>query len=191
MGSGTALHRQRRSSTADKERVARRLRDACVEERISQDTFMRRLDLAFSARTHDELDWLVADLPEPTWITRALIASVERASRWSCQIAAAWREPRTLRLTLPTSAAPLTLGRSRVCDCVIADPTVSARHATLRWVEERWSLQDVGSTNGTFLNGSRITDLVEVRPGDEIALGHSRFILAPPSRPNFVISRIA
>jgi len=165
----------------DKERVVRRLRDACVDERISQDTFSRRLDLVFSARTQDELEWLVSDLSEPTWVTRALVLSVEAASRLTGQIAAAWRDPRTLRLTLPVSAVQLTLGRSRCCDCVISDLTVSRMHATLRRLDGSWWLLDVGSSNGTSVNGCRVTDAVEVRPGDEIALGRSRFILARSS----------
>jgi hypothetical protein len=172
---------RRRSSLTDKERVVRRLRDARVEERISQDTFSRRLDLAFSARTRRELDWLVSDLADPTWVTRALVVGVEAASRLTGQIAAAWRDPRILRLTLPARASHLTLGRSRRCDCVISDLTVSRMHATLRRVDGSWWLADVGSSNGTSVNGSRITDAVEVRPGDEIALGRSRFILARPA----------
>jgi hypothetical protein len=183
VSAGTAAVRRRRSSSTDKERVARRLRSACVDERISPDTFSRRLDLVFSARTQDELDWLVADLAEPTWATRALVAGVEAASRWAGQLAAAWREPRTPRLTLPASAVQLTLGRSRRCDCVIGDLTVSRLHATLRRVEGRWWLRDAGSANGTTVNGCRVTDAVEVRSGDELVLGNSRFILAGSSSP--------
>jgi hypothetical protein len=180
MGTGAALSRQRRSSSTDRERAARRLREACVDERISQDTFTRRLDLVYAARTQDELDWIVADIPQPTWATRAVVAGIEAVSRWTLQFAAAWREPRALRLTLPSSAAQLTLGRSRRCNCVVSDLTVSRLHATIERTEGGWWLRDAGSSNGTWVNGCRVTDPVEVHPGDQVALGRCRFVLVRP-----------
>jgi pSer/pThr/pTyr-binding forkhead associated (FHA) protein len=42
-------------------------------------------------------------------------------------------------------------------------------------------LEDAGSTNGTFLNGWRITDSILVRPGDELTIGETTFVLALPS----------
>jgi predicted component of type VI protein secretion system len=116
----------------------------------------------------------VSDLAEPTWTMRV----VNAASRWTCQVAAAWREPRTQRLLLPSHPRQLTLGRSRRCDLPIADRTVSRRHAVLQPVDGGWWLRDVGSQNGTWVNGWRLIDQVEVRPGDEVRLGRARFILA-------------
>jgi len=168
----------RRSSLGDRERVVRRLRSARVEDRISQDTFARRLELAFAARTQNELDWLLSDLPEPTWVTRALVATVGTVSRWTSQVAAAWRDPRTPRLLLPTHGDQLTMGRSRRCNCVISDPSVSRKHAVLRKLDGTWWLKDAGSSNGTWVNGWRVTDAVEVRAGDEVMLGRTRFVLA-------------
>jgi hypothetical protein len=172
-----------RSSSDDKERVARRLRDACVAERISQETFARRLDLVYGARTQAELDWLLADLPQPTWPTRAVASAVTAVSRWTGQIAAAWRVPRTARLMLPMRETQLVIGRSRRCDCVIGERSVSRRHAYLQRIDGRWWLRDAGSFNGTWVNGWRVTDQVEVRPGDEVALGRARFILVQPVSP--------
>jgi hypothetical protein len=163
-----------RSSLGERERVVRRLQAARVDDRISHDTFVRRLDLAFTARTQDELDWLLADLSQPTWATRAVGA----VSRWTAQLGAAWRDPRTPRLLLPLRGEHMTLGRSRRCDCMLRDATVSRLHATLRNVDGAWWLRDEGSTNGTWINGRRVAGTVEVQPGDELLLGHARLVLA-------------
>ncbi|HMC72229.1 MAG TPA: FHA domain-containing protein, partial [Mycobacteriales bacterium] len=93
----------------------------------------------------------------------------------------AWREPRTRRLPLSTRD-DVSLGRSRSCDCVIGDADVSRRHARLRHRDGRWWLADTGSANGTYVNGWRVTDELEVRPGDEVAFGHAHFILDAPVR---------
>jgi Protein of unknown function (DUF3662)/FHA domain len=66
-----------------------------------------------------------------------------------------------------------TLGRSRQCDVVIDDPNVSRRHAEIRPRGGSWILTDLGSTNGSSLNGRRIDGAEVVRPGDEIELGTS------------------
>jgi len=72
------------------------------------------------------------------------------------------------------------IGRSATCDFVIADGAVSAEHAVLMHIDGDWTLRDRGSTNGTYVNGLRVVDEMVVRAGDELALGYSRFILAPP-----------
>mgnify|MGYP001486940905 FL=1 len=69
-----------------------------------------------------------------------------------------------------------TLGRSRECDCVLADPNISRRHAELRRSSNGdWQIVDLGSTNGVKVNGRRI-DTSRLAPGDEIALGTITFI---------------
>jgi hypothetical protein len=67
-------------------------------------------------------------------------------------------------------SAALRLGRSRRCDLVVKDPTVSRVHAEIRMEEERVLLQDLDSTNGTFVNDIR-TETEFVVPGDRIRLG--------------------
>jgi Protein of unknown function (DUF3662)/FHA domain len=66
-----------------------------------------------------------------------------------------------------------TLGRSRQCDVVLDDPNVSREHAEIRPRGGSWVLTDLGSTNGSSLNGQRIDGPEVVRPGDEIELGTS------------------
>jgi len=166
-----------RPSFGEREQVARRLRGAYADERLSVDTLSHRLEIAYTARSHDELKWLVADLPEPRGFMRAALTAVTVISRWSRQVEAAWREPRARRLTLPTNEHTI-IGRSRSNGCVLSDPTVSRAHAVVSYRDGTWSLRDLGSTNGTYVNGRRITDETEVRPGDEVAFGAERYLLA-------------
>src|SRR5919197_1479773 len=72
----------------------------------------------------------------------------------------------------------LSVGRALNCDLVLDDPSVSKRHATLRWNEERrlCILEDRRSTNGTYLNGAiRIRKAVILRDGDIITFGEVPF----------------
>jgi pSer/pThr/pTyr-binding forkhead associated (FHA) protein len=80
-------------------------------------------------------------------------------------------------LALPATDGPVTLGRSRDCDCVLAEPSVSRRHAELRRAGEHWRLRDLGSRNGTRVNGVRLLDEAEVCPGDRVSFGDARFRL--------------
>jgi pSer/pThr/pTyr-binding forkhead associated (FHA) protein len=64
----------------------------------------------------------------------------------------------------------VVLGRSRSCDLTLKTPDASRRHAEIVCGEEGWLLRDLGSTNGTFLNGERV-DEREIVPGDRIEIG--------------------
>jgi len=66
----------------------------------------------------------------------------------------------------------VVLGRDAdLAQLVIPVPTVSARHARLWWAEGALWIEDLGSTNGTFVNGRRVTAPRRLHPGDEIGLG--------------------
>jgi hypothetical protein len=67
--------------------------------------------------------------------------------------------------------AGATIGRSRQCDVVLSDPNVSRQHAEIRPRGGSWVLTDLGSTNGSSLNGRIIDGPEVIRPGDEIELG--------------------
>jgi Protein of unknown function (DUF3662)/FHA domain len=69
--------------------------------------------------------------------------------------------------------AGATLGRSRQCDVVLSDPNVSRQHAEIRPRGGSWVLTDLGSTNGTLLNGRRVDRPEVIKQGDEIELGTS------------------
>lgn len=65
------------------------------------------------------------------------------------------------------------LGRDLTNDIPISDPEVSRRHARLFLRDENVFVEDLGSTNGTFLNGERIASPQQLRKGDEITFGES------------------
>jgi hypothetical protein len=67
----------------------------------------------------------------------------------------------------------VTLGRSRQCDVVLSDPNVSRQHAEIRPRGGGWMLNDLGSTNGSTLNGRRIDGPEMLKRGDEIEVGTS------------------
>jgi len=75
---------------------------------------------------------------------------------------------------LVVGPAGATLGRSRQCDIVLDDPNISRQHAEVRPRGGSWVLSDLGSTNGSRINGRRVEETEVVRPGDVIELGATR-----------------
>ena len=68
-----------------------------------------------------------------------------------------------------------SLGRSRECDCVFADPNISRKHAELRRSSNGdWQVVDLGSTNGVKVNGRKV-ESSRLSPGDEVSLGTTYF----------------
>lgn len=65
----------------------------------------------------------------------------------------------------------IQIGRAVDNDIVITSKRVSRTHACIRQEGRKWLLEDLGSANGTFLNGERVFAPVELRDGDRIALG--------------------
>lgn len=63
------------------------------------------------------------------------------------------------------------IGRDPLCNCPIIDETVSSRHARLSYHHNQWWLEDLNSTNGTFLNDDRVFTPTVVITGDEIRCG--------------------
>ncbi len=68
-----------------------------------------------------------------------------------------------------------TLGRATTNDVVVLlDPSVSRLHAVIERYPTGFCLRDLGSANGTFVNGERVVGEVRLRTGDELRLGNSR-----------------
>lgn len=65
------------------------------------------------------------------------------------------------------------LGRDEAADAQIEFTAVSRKHAAVEWAGDNFFLEDVGSSNGTFLNGKKIEGRVQIKPGDEVGLGQS------------------
>jgi hypothetical protein len=167
-----------RASDADRRKIARLLQEHSTQGRLSRETFAMRVERALTARSRAELDDLVADVRKPGPLRRATIAAVGWMSRLTADVETAWRAGRTPVLALPERPTrPITIGRAPECDCHLTQPSVSRRHAQLRRVDETWLLRDLGSSNGTRLNGMRVTEEVEVRPGDQLSLGGVRYRL--------------
>jgi hypothetical protein len=70
-----------------------------------------------------------------------------------------------------------TIGRDGTSDIVLADGSVSSRHATIAYQDGTWIIHDVGSRNGTFLNGSPVLAPIEMREGDHLQFGAVRMVL--------------
>jgi hypothetical protein len=168
-----------RPSAAERDRIARILRERSLEERMSPDTFSERVERVYGARSQGELEDLISDVQPARMPRRLLMGLVEWLSRLGADLEAAWERPRIPVIALPTSAATsVTIGRANDCDCVLAEPTVSRRHAELRRDRNRWLLRDLGSRNGTRVNGMRVLEATEVHPGDRVALGDARYRLS-------------
>jgi hypothetical protein len=80
----------------------------------------------------------------------------------------------------PGSGTTFTIGRTQDCDLRIADLSVSRRHAQLDRAEDGWLLSDLGSHNGTRVNGWLVREPVPVRPGDLLQFGSATFVIQDP-----------
>ena len=85
-------------------------------------------------------------------------------------------EPGIPHLSLRSSL--VTVGRADDNDLVLADPEVSRHHARLEPDGQSWRAIDLGSTNGTWVNGERL-NAATIAVGDELAFGASRYTVAP------------
>jgi len=87
-------------------------------------------------------------------------------------------DPANRRFSL---ARPTTLlGRSPACHLYIADRRASRRHVEIAWDGESWTLRDLDSDNGTFLNGRRLAAPQTLTDGDQIAVASATFIFRDP-----------
>lgn len=115
--------------------------------------------------------------PEPEPVGRTMVFSVAQRIAEPLEETATVRQQRALLIyggrRLMVGARGATLGRSRECEIVIEDPNVSRRHAELRPRGGGWVVSDLGSTNGTRINGRPVHAPEVVRPGDEIEVGSS------------------
>jgi predicted component of type VI protein secretion system len=86
---------------------------------------------------------------------------------------------RSWRLELAADRA--TLGKAAENDIAVDDdPTASHLHAVLERFAAGWCVTDLGSSNGTWVNGERIWASRRLRHGDEIRIGHTRLVFRDP-----------
>jgi hypothetical protein len=132
------------------------------------------------------------------WVLRLLFLGLLYAFLWSVvrvllrDLRVAAREPSTalgrlVVLSSPNGEPPVgatfaldaiaTLGRDVNNAIVLDDDFVSTAHATLTYRGRAWYVEDLGSTNGTFINGNPIDGISPLAFGDELQLGQVRFRL--------------
>jgi hypothetical protein len=75
--------------------------------------------------------------------------------------------------SFPLPKEAVTIGRDSEADITIKDPEISRRHARISWQAGSYVIEDLGSTNGTTLNGVKITGIQQLNPGDTIEIGQS------------------
>jgi pSer/pThr/pTyr-binding forkhead associated (FHA) protein len=87
-----------------------------------------------------------------------------------------------LSLQVPDEPTPriyqqleINIGRDASCHLCLADSTVSGHHARILFRQGQWWLEDLNSTNGTYLNHTRLTEPVVLTVGDEIRCGQVHF----------------
>jgi pSer/pThr/pTyr-binding forkhead associated (FHA) protein len=82
-------------------------------------------------------------------------------------------------LEVPIDRDWMVIGRGRSADVVIAEPTISRAHAAIGYDGEQFFMQDLGSTNGTRVNGTREAR-VALSDGDQLQLGKLRLRVGLP-----------
>lgn len=129
-------------------------------------------------------------LVEDASVSRRSVRAEGRFAGGAAPIASSRRPdrdlPRPLRLLaiepgvphLSLRSHPVTVGRADDNDLVLADPEVSRHHARLEPDGQGWRAIDLGSTNGTWVNGVRLS-AATIAVGDEVTFGASRYTVAP------------
>ncbi|WP_166844279.1 FHA domain-containing protein [Isoptericola sp. BMS4] len=75
--------------------------------------------------------------------------------------------------TLPLSTASILIGRAPGCTLVLDDDFSSSRHARIYPQGDQWFVEDLGSTNGTFMGETKITGPTLLTPGAGVQIGRS------------------
>jgi hypothetical protein len=187
-----------RASDSERDNAVDELGERFAEGRLSQDTFLHRVDEAYGARDRRQLDRLFTDLPRrdgPAGLSRlravrdamreAVVEPLRRAAQPAQPRPAAQsrppvsgaRPPQALCFPPIGPATSFTIGRDGACDLLIEDTSVSRWHARLVREGDRWLLSDTGSTNGTRVNGWRVRQPVLVQPGDYVSFGSAVFVV--------------
>ena len=113
------------------------------------------------------------------WHTRSTDACEERASQVARLAMAAvelWSERGRDRIVTLTEAAYTVGTDATSVNIAVEDPTVSRVHAVFERVGTAWLVRDLGSRNGTRLNGERLAGQRRLRDGEELLLGRTRLI---------------
>jgi FHA domain-containing protein/uncharacterized protein DUF1707 len=169
-----------RLSDAERDKTLKVLREGAAEGKLSYEAFLVRMERAMAARDAHELAVLTADLrTEGRW-SRAVFGGVSAVSGFTERLRRAWRAERLPKLLLPapSETKPLRIGRDPRNGLRLTHETVSLMHAELSRQAGVWVLRDLGSTNGTIVNGRRVAGAAVVRDGDQVSFGQMSFRLS-------------
>ncbi|MDM8528312.1 FHA domain-containing protein [Anaerolineales bacterium HSG24] len=86
------------------------------------------------------------------------------------------RQGTQVGMSFPLTNSHTMLGREEGINITLQDPEASRRHARVGWQGGQFVLEDLGSTNGTFVNGIQITAPQVLRPGDSIGIGQTTLV---------------
>lgn len=75
--------------------------------------------------------------------------------------------------SVPLDVGPVVIGRGPDCQLALSDEYVSTRHARLVAHDGQWYVEDLGSTNGTAVDGNRVTQPVLVGPKNKVKVGRT------------------
>ncbi|MCB0208729.1 MAG: FHA domain-containing protein [Anaerolineae bacterium] len=90
-------------------------------------------------------------------------------------------------MSFPLTGNQAVMGREEGLEIVLQDPESSRRHARVYWQAGHYIIEDMGSTNGTFVNGIQITGPQFLNPGDSIGIGQTALVFQVASgRPSNV-----
>jgi pSer/pThr/pTyr-binding forkhead associated (FHA) protein len=78
---------------------------------------------------------------------------------------------------IPISSPEFLIGRGADCDLRLRETAVSRHHCTIRLNGGEATVVDLGSSNGTFLNGQRIRSSAPLHNGDELTVGSAAFVV--------------
>ena len=82
----------------------------------------------------------------------------------------------------PLQGSTVSIGRASDCSIPIKDRYLSRKHAEIVAAGPTWILKDLGSANGTYLNGARVERDEQLKPGDRIRLGDTEIVFESPER---------
>jgi pSer/pThr/pTyr-binding forkhead associated (FHA) protein len=68
---------------------------------------------------------------------------------------------------------PITIGRASICDLTLEDDFISSRHLRVSMQPNGYVVEDLGSTNGTWVEGERLSEPVLIKPGVRIKMGRN------------------
>ncbi|MFZ5896675.1 MAG: FHA domain-containing protein [Myxococcota bacterium] len=86
-------------------------------------------------------------------------------------------------MRFPVRIGETLLGRSPYCSIVLEDARVSRQHAVIRLTAEGLAIQDLGSRNGTLVNGETLRGTLQLKPGDIVQLGAQRLQIELAAEP--------